>query len=78
MQLIVSYSEWLTTTETPMLHLYVTPGLINPEASIEWSRAYIHNIEQQNMGEGGHLFQEDYPEEIGAAIVDWLGRVAVN
>lgn len=75
MQLIASYSEWLTTTDIPMLHLYVTPGLLNPEASVEWSRTNIRNIEQQNMGEGGHFFQEDHPAEIGAAIVDWSGRV---
>src|SRR6266566_9424103 len=70
-----SYSEWLTTTDVPMLHLYVTPGLINPEASVQWSRTHIHTIEQQHMGVGGHFFQEDHAVEIGAAIRDWLGRV---
>jgi haloalkane dehalogenase len=78
MQLIASYSEWLTTTDLPMLQLYVTPGLLNPEASVEWARTHIHHIEQQNMGQGGHFFQEDHPAEIGAAIADWLGRVAAN
>ncbi len=78
MQLIANYSEWLTTTDIPMLHLYVTPGLLNPEASVEWCRMNIRNIEQQNMGEGGHFFQEDHPSEIGAAIVDWLGRVVAS
>lgn len=78
-ELIGNYSQWLTTTPVPMLHLYVTPGLLNPDASVEWSRTNIQNIEQQNLGEGGHFFQEDHPDEIGAAIVDWLGRVfAVN
>jgi haloalkane dehalogenase len=78
MQLIASYSEWLTTTDLPMLQLYVTPGLLNPAASVEWTRMHIHNIEQQNMGEGGHFFQEDHPAEIGAAIVDWLGRITAS
>ena len=55
--------------------LYVTPGLINPEASVQWSRTHIHTIEQQYMGVGGHFFQEDHAVEIGAAIRDWLGRV---
>jgi len=76
-ELIGSYSQWLTTTDVPMLHLYVTPGLLNPQASVQWSRTHIHHIEQQNMGEGGHFFQEDHPMEIGAAIVDWLGRVVI-
>ncbi|HEV2581665.1 MAG TPA: hypothetical protein VGT44_12500, partial [Ktedonobacteraceae bacterium] len=74
-ELVGSYSEWLTTTDVPMLHLYVTPGLINPEASVQWSRTHIHTIEQQYMGVGGHFFQEDHAVEIGAAIRDWLGRV---
>lgn len=74
-QLIASYSEWLMMTDIPMLHLYVTPGLLNPEASVEWSRMNIRNIEQQNIGEGGHFFQEDHPAEIGASIVNWLERV---
>jgi haloalkane dehalogenase len=78
MQLIASYSEWLTTTDLPMLQLYVTPGLLNPAASVEWARTHIHHLEQQNMGEGGHFFQEDHPAEIGTAIVAWLGRVAAS
>ncbi len=74
MQLIGHYSEWLTTTELQMLQLYVTPGLLNPEASVQWARTHIHNLEQQSMGDGGHFFQEDHPTEIGAAILAWLGR----
>jgi haloalkane dehalogenase len=77
MQLIENYSKWLTMTDIPMLHLYVTPGLLNPQASVEWSRTHIHHIEQKDMGKGGHYFQEDHPAEIGAAIVDWLKRVVM-
>lgn len=29
------------------------------------------------MGEGRHFFQDDHPTEIGAAIVDWLGRAFI-
>jgi haloalkane dehalogenase len=76
-ELIGRYSEWLTTTTIPMLHLYVTPGLLNLEAAVQWSRTHIRHIEQQHMGAGGHFFQEDHPAEIGAAIVDWLGRVVI-
>jgi haloalkane dehalogenase len=72
--LISHYSEWLTTTDIPMLYLYVSPGLINPEATREWVEANIKTVETRFMGEGRHFFQEDYPEEIGAAIVEWLNR----
>ena len=74
-ELVSSYTEWLTTTDVPMLHLYTTPGMVNAEVSVQWSRTHIHTLEQQHMGAGGHFFQEDYAVEIGAAIRDWLGRV---
>lgn len=75
---IGQYVSWLQTTETPMLYLYVSPGLINPEATHAWVEANIQNAETRFMGEGRHFFQEDYPTEIGSAITDWLGRVATN
>ncbi len=78
MQLIANYSEWLTKTDLPMLHLYVTPGLINPQASIDWSRKHIHHIEQKDLGKGGHFMQEDHPAEIAASIVDWMKRVILT
>ncbi len=78
MKLIANYSEWLTKTDLPMLHLYVTPGLINPQASIVWSRKHIHNIEQKDLGKGGHFMQEDHPAEIGASIVEWMKRVILT
>lgn len=77
-EVIAQYVAWLQTTETPMLYLYVSPGLINPEATRDWVEANIRNAEIRFMGEGRHFFQEDYPAEIGAAIADWLGRVSVN
>ncbi len=77
MQLIAHYSEWLMKTDLPILHLFVTPGLLNPAVSVEWSRTHIHHIEQKDMGKGGHFLQEDHPAEIGAAIVDWMKRVVI-
>ena len=73
--MVGSYTEWLTTTDVPMLHLYATPGMVNPEVSVQWSRTHIHTIEQQDLGAGRHYLQEDHAVEIGVAIRDWLGRV---
>lgn len=70
--LTLNYGEWLTRTEVPMLHVYVTPGAVNPEVSVEWSRENIKNIEMAFVGEGLHFIQEDHPDEIGQAIADWL------
>jgi haloalkane dehalogenase len=70
--LMSEYVTWLPTTRIPMLYLYVTPGAINPAASLEWIEANLQNVTTVFIGEGGHFFQEDYPAEIGVAIVNWL------
>jgi haloalkane dehalogenase len=75
---IADYVAWLETTEVPMLYLYASPGLINPDATRDWVKANIHNAEIQSMGEGKHFFQEDHPAEIGRAIADWIKRVSIK
>ncbi len=57
-----------------MLYVYVAPGAINGEATAEWARATIRNVEVAFVGEGGHFLQEDQPDALGQAIADWLQR----
>lgn len=75
---VTAYIEWMEQTDVPMLHIYVTPGASNPEASVEWSSTNIQNIETMFMGEGIHFIQEDHPDEIGQAIAEWLPRALNN
>ncbi len=72
-EIVSNYGVWLTQTDVPMLHLYATPGMINPEATaVAYSRANIRNIQTLNVGEGLHFIQEDQPDAVGQGIAAWL------
>ncbi len=72
---IEAYGEWLTETPIPKLHFYVSPGgSLNPPQVAQWTAQHFPNIETHYLGKGLHYMQEDYPEEIGRAISDWLRR----
>ncbi|MEC4988346.1 MAG: haloalkane dehalogenase [Oscillatoria sp. PMC 1068.18] len=70
--IIRSYSEWLTKTKIPKLHLYGEPGAVNPPEVAEWTAAHLPNTEIYYLGKGLHCLQEDHPEKIGMAIANWL------
>ncbi|MBZ8182531.1 haloalkane dehalogenase [Oscillatoria salina] len=71
-RIIRSYSEWLTKTKIPKLHLYGKPGAVNPPEVAEWTAAHFPNTETYYVGKGLHCLQEDRPQEIGIAIANWL------
>ncbi|MGK7898278.1 MAG: haloalkane dehalogenase [Xenococcus sp. (in: cyanobacteria)] len=72
---IKAYGEWLSETSIPKLHFYVSPGgSLNPPQVAQWTAQHFPNIETHYLGKGFHYMQEDYPEEIGRAISDWLRR----
>lgn len=74
--IIKAYGEWLTQTTIPKLHFYVSPGgSLNPPEVAQWTAQHFPNIETHYLGKGLHYMQEDYPEEIGRAIADWLRRI---
>ncbi|WP_158500388.1 haloalkane dehalogenase [Xenococcus sp. PCC 7305] len=74
--IINQYSEWLRQTTIPKLHFYVSPGgSLNPPEVAQWTAQHFPNIETHYLGEGLHYLEEDYPEEIGRAIADWLRRI---
>ena len=73
---INTYGKWLTQTKIPKLHFYVSPGgSLNPPEVAQWTAEHFPNIETHYLGKGLHYMQEDYPEEIGRAIADWLRRI---
>ncbi len=72
---IAAYGAWLTQTTIPKLHFYVSPGgSLNPPEVAQWTAQHFPHIETHYLGKGLHYMQEDYPEEIGRAIADWLRR----
>lgn len=65
-------SEFLTTSSLPKLTFTVTPGALAPPPAVEWMKANVTNLEVIDLGPGVHFIQEDYPDEIGRGLADWL------
>ncbi len=76
--IISSYNQWLQTTETPMLMIYATPGVIGNEMAVQWATENLMNLKTVNVGPGLHFIQEDAPDEIGEAISDWYQTKSEN
>ncbi len=70
--MIRNYVAWLETTDTPMLEFFVTPGITGDRDVVQWTRDNISRLTVVDLGPGIHFLQEDYPEEIGAGIADWV------
>lgn len=69
------YNAWLFDSEVPKLHLYASPGVINPPDVVEYLAQRLANYESVYIGQGLHFVQEDHPEAIGRAIADWSRRL---
>ena len=73
--IISSYNQWLQTTETPMLMIYATPGVLGNEMAVQWAEDNLMNLETVHIGPGLHFIQEDNPDAIGEAISDWYQTI---
>ncbi len=73
--IVQANSDWLLATEFPKLMFHVSPGAIINDERAEYLKAKLSNLESIYLGKGGHFIQEDYPDEIGQGIADWLTRV---
>jgi haloalkane dehalogenase len=69
-----AYNEWLMGSTLPKLHIYVSPGAINPPEVVDFLSQTLTNYETVYVGQGLHFIQEDHPEAIGRAIRDWYRR----
>jgi haloalkane dehalogenase len=58
----------------PVRVLTVDPGALLPPERVEALRRLIPHLEVQHLGAGRHHFQEDYPDEIAAAILRGPGH----
>lgn len=70
----VANNHWLLESTIPKLMFHVDPGAIIPMAQAEYLQSHLHNLETVFLGQGGHFVQEEYPDEIGAALAEWLSR----
>ncbi|WP_108819276.1 haloalkane dehalogenase [Pseudovibrio sp. Alg231-02] len=67
-------NAWLLASDLPKLMFHVDPGAILPMAQAEYLQKNLNNLETVFLGQGGHFVQEDYPDEIGKALAEWLMR----
>ena len=68
------YAAWLATSDLPKLFVNAEPGAILTGAQRELCRRWPNQTEVTVAG--SHFVQEDSPDEIGAAIADWLRGMA--
>lgn len=74
-KVIEEIGQWLTTSKTPKLLQYVSPGSIISPDTAAWMAQHYQNLETQFVGYGYHFIQEDNPEAIGRGVADWMRRL---
>ena len=74
-QRVNAYNVWLTTSDLPKLHIYVSPGALNPPEAVAYLQQTLPKYEAVYVGQGIHFIQEDHPEAIGRNISDWYRRI---
>ena len=72
--IVKSYGDWLSTSDLPKLFINADPGTILIGPQREYCRAWPNQTEVTVAGT--HFIQEDSPDEIGAAIAEWLPGTA--
>jgi haloalkane dehalogenase len=72
---VTGYIPWLVSSDIPKLLLHVEPGALIPPQAVDWLKANMTNLDTVFLGPGAHFIQEDYPDQIGTALADWLTRV---
>ena len=72
--IVDAYADWLRTSNVPKLFLKAEPGGILAGGKVlEQARSFPAQTEV--TVKGIHFVQEDSPDEIGKAVVDWMGRL---
>ena len=73
-EIVSEYADWLSTSDVPKLFINASPGAILTGAQREFCRGWPNQTEVTVAG--SHFIQEDSPEEIAAALGDWLDKLA--
>lgn len=72
--IVDDYAAWLSTTDVPKLFVNAEPGAILTGPQREFCRTWPN--QQEVTVAGSHFIQEDSPDDIAAAIADWLPSAA--
>ncbi len=69
-EIVQAYADWLQISDVPKLFINADPGAILTGRQLEFCRSWPNQTEVTVSGI--HFLQEDSPDEIGQAIVNWL------
>ena len=72
-EIVAAYGDWLSTSDVPKLYVNADPGAILTGPQREFARSWP-NLTEVTVA-GNHFIQEDSPDEIGAALSDFLGTL---
>jgi len=70
-EIVQRYNEKLKQSDIPKLLFWAKPGAILKEKDIDQIKQDFKNLQVVYLGKGKHYLQEDHPDEIGKAVVDW-------
>ncbi len=71
-EIVQRYYEKLKRSDIPKLLIWAKPGAIINERDVDRIKHEFKNLQDVYLGKGKHYLQEDHPDEIGKAIVDWF------
>ena len=75
--IIINYNRWLSKTDVPVHILWAKPGSLFRKEFIPTMRKEFPKMTDLCIGKSKHYLQEDLPNEIGNAIVDWFSTISV-
>jgi haloalkane dehalogenase len=68
-EIVATYGEWLSSSPIPKLFIHTEPGTMGP-SSLAVCQAWP--MQSEVSVRGIHYPQEDSPEEVGQALVNWI------
>ena len=71
--IVTNYGHWLAQSSVPKLFINADPGAILTGAQRDFCRTWPNQTEVTVRGV--HFVQEDAPDDIGAAIAEWLRHI---
>jgi haloalkane dehalogenase len=69
-EIVEQYGSWLSKSPVPKLLIKAEPGAILAGRTYEFSRTWPN--QRQTTVQGTHFVQEDFPDEIGAALREFV------
>jgi haloalkane dehalogenase len=74
-KIVENYYAKMKNSNTPKLLLWAKPGAIIKEKHKDHILSEFNNTKDIYLGKGKHYLQEDHPDAIGKAIVDWYQNI---